>query len=330
MSYTDEHVGVVSGLADLINFISSMIIRVGCTIDSLPSAKVILFGSDLSLPDQLKHEFAQTLNAAFSRIELSTNSQNNEFHVTLDGFTVPPEKTTRRIVYGNSIHKAEHLNFYASLEPDEFVFFDNGLSSYASHAFDIATAFAQQHLPFPALACLSIGDNLTPPAYLSEIPKITVPFTVLGPVYARIRNTAATAQRLHTVPSTVLIGTSLFRTGKISWEEERCVYLKAVCALRARGIDDILFKSHPRDSSKPLLTLDDGVNLSNSSLPIEAFIDLNSPGTAYSISSTSLFTLRDYFGWQCFRLSAPAAQSLLDKSPHLRLTNTLPVADLSS
>tara|TARA_R110000868_G_scaffold43693_6_gene146731 strand:- start:5698 stop:6681 length:984 start_codon:yes stop_codon:yes gene_type:complete len=322
----EEHIGIVTGLADLVNFVGAACCRTGRTFDNLPPLKTILFGRDISLPMDLKAQFRQTLQDGFPNIELISNDRDEDWRVSEEGFSAPPRKMVQRIVYGNSIHKPPHLDFYASLTPDEFVFIDNGLSSYAEHHFNCRAEFARRGLPNPNLACLSLGASLPVPAYLSDFTATNLTLHELGPVYRQIRGSAAGHPTSGGLPAIVLIGTSLYRTKRITWEQERDIYLAAIKSFHAEGIRDILFKSHPRASDRPLLTADDNIEVFDSSLPVEAFADPSASGVAYSISSTSLFTLRDYFGWQTYRLETPAARALLDRSPHLGLVSHVPAA----
>lgn len=221
----------------------------------------------------------------------------------------------RRVVYGNLIHKRLQQTFYAFLEPDEFVFFDNGISSYWEHDADINSLFGALNLPSPSMAYLTL--DLPVPKYLAAFPARRLALADYEPIYAGMRRAAVPTAPLR---DDVIIGSSLFRTGRISWEDERAIYLRL-----AEKLDrPVAFKAHPRAADRPLVTSDDGFQVIESGIPIEALVQQGQIGAAYSISSTSLFTLASFFGWRAHCIETAATAEVMRASPHLALSQRMP------
>lgn len=313
-----RHVGVVTGLADFVNFLAALHSRTGQTDIASMAVSVALYGTDLTLPPKLVEEFRAIVQAAFPTIEIervpSQRLQGARFDSeNYDAFNAQEE----RIVYGHSIHKEIYLSFYSFLKPKEFIFFDNGLSSYASHNVDIAKDFVKFNLPIPSFANMTLCPDLPAPPYLKDFPVRPVTFSDYSAGFENIRAASPQRPSEQWLPNHVLIGTSLFRTGKISWEAERALYMRVIESLHARGEYNILFKAHPRASSRPLITEEDGIEVIDCSAPLEIFAIPNHPGVAYSISSTSLITLKKFYGWRTYRLENEATRTLLSQSPHL-------------
>lgn len=121
------------------------------------------------------------------------------------------------------------------------------------------------------------------------------------------------------LPTNVILGTSLFRTNRITWEDERELYLDLISTIQQKSNTRILFKTHPRAVAHPLITLNDGIEVLDTVAPVEAFAEFNTEGFAYSISSTSLFTLQKYYGFTPFRIDSPAVRKVAERMQHLDL-----------
>lgn len=323
-----EHIGVATGLADLANFLAAHKRRAAERGTEEGPIRIVLFGAKSSLPAGLQSEFTEVAVATFPELDVIVIPSQYVTRRGFDGeaFAHPYLRKTsaRRIVYGNAIHQPLHRSLYAYLKPDEFVFFDNGLSSYSEHDADIAGDFAAIGAPFPSMACLSLVPALHAPGYLSSIPQVALGYDDYADIYARLRAAAPGLPSGGWLPGHVILGTSLFRTKRIEWGEERSIYLRLIKALKARTDERVAFKAHPRASDRPLITSDDGVEVLDTGLPVEALVRPGSKGCAYSISSTSLFTLKEYFGWSSFRMETAASRAVIDASPHLGMVNVFP------
>ncbi len=322
---TTEHIGVVTGLSDLANFLAALRRRTGAIAPAGDIVKIVLFGGFGSLPAGLMKEFMQVAADAFpeARILLAPPERVSGSDFDSEGYVEPQlsERASRRIVYGNAIHKPFHQSFYAFLAPDEFVFFDNGLSSYWRHDADIKSEFERYGVAFPSEAFLSLSPGLPTPPYLSAIPQTPLDYADYAEIYARIAMAARIKPPGGWLANHVVLGTSLFRIKRISWEEERDIYRRLIDAIRREKDAAVTFKAHPRASDRPLLTEADGADVLETGVPVEAFIKPGATGRAYSISSTSLFTMQHYFGWTAYRLDSPAARLVIKRSPHLGMIN---------
>ncbi len=316
-----EHIGVVSGLLDLVNFLAACRVWSRERVPSKPKITAILFGHEASLPERLRSEFEFTIRRAFPYVDLEiippSCLNGNRFDESDASIGIDLKSASRRIVYGNAIHKKLHREFFKYLNPDEFVFFDNGLSSYADHPTDVATEFVKLDIPFPSLACYSLAPPLPIPDYLKSISNYDLTHNDFSSLFECLRRVDAQALPHDCLPSRVVIGTSLFRTKRIRWEEERAIYLKLFAKLREEEDSRILFKAHPRASNRPLIGPGDGVDVVDNSIPVEAFAKPDEKGVVYSISSTSLLTMEKYFGWRAYRIETEATRALLADSPHL-------------
>lgn len=323
----NEHIGVVTGLSDLVSFLAACRIRSEASAARLNKITAVLFGQKASLPERLQFEFDHALKNAFPFLTSAKVSPDCLKGSSFDQRGVPPALRTKssshRIVYGNLIHKRLYQEFFSSLMPDEFIFFDNGLSSYADHKSDIKKEFAALDLPFPSVACYSLCPPLPVPEYLGTIPQRSLTREEYTEFFDQLRLLASDWAPDRWLPPHVIIGTSLFRTNRISWEEERSIYLRLIDKLQDEEDSIILFKAHPRASSRPLITEDDGVDVLDSSLPVEAFVNPRTTGVVYSISSTSLLTMEKFFGWTAYRLETEMTQKLLADSPHLSKVNSI-------
>lgn len=320
-----EHIGVVTGLSDLIAFLAAVRARTQASAATMSNVKAVLFGGQGSLPEPLRIEFVKTVETAFPFVTAFTTRtpcvHAGEFSIGSVSADLPKKGTAFRVVYGNGIHKKPHQQFFSYLEPDEFVFFDNGLSSYASHPVDIKHEFTARNIPCPSLACYSLSSFLPIPSYLSSIPPYELSYAEYTEFFGRLRALEKSYSKEKWLPSNVIIGTSLFRTKRISWEMERSIYLSIIDRLKKSYNGDILFKCHPRSGVRLLITKEDGVTLFDSTLPAEAFVRPGSRGAIYSISSTSLLTFKKFFGWDAWRLENKATRQLLEGSPHLSMVN---------
>ena len=330
------HIGVVTGLPDLLNFIAALRKKAGLAPVAEANATALLFGGAGSLPQALITEFGVTIRRAFPALKaprIPTDCvQAGRFNPdALPDLDLRRQAGERRIVYGNAIHKRFHQELYAYLQPDEFVFFDNGLSSYAEHSADIESDFAARGLPFPSLACYSLSPPLNVPRYLAGIPGCSLGMEDYEDAFVALRRLdsgwGAPGRPLH-----VIMGTSLFRTQKISWDEERATYLHLISQLKStRPGETILYKAHPRACARPLITKGDGVDVVESTLPAEPFVTPGCNGAVYSITSTALFSFARLFSWKAHRIETPATRRLLDASPHLRMIDLISptaIADL--
>lgn len=322
-----EHIGVVTGLSDLVNFLGALRFRTKERIAGDSKIVAALFGHIESLPARLQAEFDWIVEKAFPYVNIVKIPpgclQGNRFRPDGMPRLSFPRSAGRRIVYGNGVHKRFHQEFFSYLEPDEFVFFDNGLSSYADHPSDIETEFAAHDIPFPSLACYSLSPPLPAPEYLSSIRSHYLGRQDYVAIYDALRAVVCETPETGWLPSHVVIGTSLFRTKRITWEEERSIYMKLIRRLQDAQDGGILYKAHPRASDRPLITKADGIDVLDSSVPVEVFVKPGSKGAVYSISSTALFTLNKYFGWTAHRIETPAARTVLNQSPHLRLVESI-------
>lgn len=244
--------------------------------------------------------------------------------VPLHVHAVNPSWNERVLVYGNSIHKPEFLEFYAFLAPDEFIFFDNGLSSYWSHDTDPIHDFPRHGIPRPAHAYLALHPPLPLPTYLERIPQTELTASDFAHPFKRMADASLEKPKHGHLPEHVILGTSLFRTNRISWDDERRLYLDLIAAIRQKSNSSILFKGHPRSSDRPLISRSDGVDVLETIVPIEAFAQIGGGGIAYSASSTSLFTLQKHYGFTARRLDSPAIQHVAGRMPHLDLVNQIP------
>ncbi|WP_425410245.1 polysialyltransferase family glycosyltransferase [Hyphococcus sp.] len=314
-----EHIGIVTGLSDFANFLAAYNLTTRNTNREGDILKAVLFGRPKSLPSGMQKEFLEVVCSAFPFI---------------DSFILPPEtvlknridfdnatrsrleKTpAKRIVYGNALHKPFHQYLYTFLKPDEFIFFDNGLSSYWDQPLDIHETFPEIGIPIPACACLGLAPPLQPPNYLKGLTQKSLSLNDFDMAFAGLRS-AGKSPRGGWLTETVIFGTSIFRTGHLSWEEERGVYLRLIETLKRRGENNIVFKAHPRATEKPIIFESDGVDVLENSIPVEAFVKPGAAGTAYGIASTSLITFERYFGWKSYRIDAPETRRAVEKKPH--------------
>lgn len=327
-----HHIGVVTGLPDLVNFLAVLHRRLGDPSQEGLAVTALLFGQPVSLPAELQSEFFELARNAFPflRADLIPPERVGVKEFDAEGYAPSwaGNPTGDRIVYTNGVHKPFHQSFYEWLQPDEIHFFDNGLSSYADHRADIPKDFAARGLPALTDAYLTLHPPLPVPAYLSFAQHHTLTQTDFAPIYARLREAAPTKPASGWLPGHVIIGSSLFRQGKITWDEEREIYLRLTAHIRERGGENILYKAHPRASSRPLIKEADGVEVLDNTTPVEAFVQPGSKGVAYSISSTALLTLPSQFGWRALRIDTDKTRDLIAASSHLSKVNAIDAVSL--
>lgn len=311
-----EHRGVVTGLADLVSFLVVARQQITALPNERHSIVATLFGPSGSLPKELQSEFLSITQSAFPNIVASVHdpvsADAGEFPINL---TARGANISSRTVYGNLIHKPLFQKYFATLRPDAFVFFDNGLSSYWEHDADIGADFSALDLPFPALASLPLSPPLAIPTYLSAIPSWRPTRDHFHEAFTTMRQVAPA--KVSPGVSIIVLGSSIFRTNVLRWEEERDLYRRLIEQLRGRG--PILFKAHPRAAARPLITEADGVDVLETTMPIEALIEPGHVGAVFGMASTALLTMPKFLGWRAYRLDTPETHRSAVKLPHQRL-----------
>ncbi|MCI4645867.1 MAG: alpha-2,8-polysialyltransferase family protein [Hyphomonadaceae bacterium] len=310
-----EYIAVVSGLMDVASFLAASA-RHGAGV--APDRIVLaLFGREVSLPEALQTEFSEIVARAFPQAELVIVPPHRVELKTFvsEGYDVPAlaRNADRRVVFSAALQSRFTRSFLSWLSPDELVFFDNGLSSYADWHANTLDHVISAGVPRPSAAYLSLHPTLDVPAYLRDVPVEVLRKKDFAHAFKRLRAGGTERPPGTWLPGQVIVGTSLFRTGRISWEAERALYLRLITRLKRSGETDILFKAHPRALTQPLITPEDGVAVFASTVPLEAYVRPNSVGTVYSISSSALITMPQFYGWQARRLSDPDTRKLFEQ-----------------
>jgi hypothetical protein len=277
---------------------------------------VALFGETLSVSEELHDDFQHVSRTAFPALEVFRVNPD-----AIEAAIVPPKKDgVRRIVYGTLIHHKRPRTFFARLMPDDFVFFDNGMSSYWEHG-DISDEFRKKRLPLPSLAALALAPPLPIPSYLAAYPLWRVTYEDLADIFASLQR--AVGVWVPDGDPGIVLGTSMFRTGAVTWEEERELYLRVIDRARAQHTS-VVFKGHPRAAHRPLIGEEDGVAIIETTAPIEALVQQGNTGCVYGMASTALFSMPKFFGWRAYRIEALASRRAAAERIHRRLADDLP------
>lgn len=298
---------IVSGLPDLVTALAALRRHGVCDAELRRRGYVLLLGHQGSLSDELCSVVRRVTRHAYGIERIGLHRWEN-------GAGALPEAIAAAgvapLVAGNHLQALSHREAIAAFGPEEFLFFDNGLSSYADHRVPVAEWLAAIPTCKRAVAYLTHRTRFGAPAYLSPFEVMDLPAADLREAAAPIRTACIPADAQLGDRAAIIIGTSFCRMGLVSPDDERAAHLRLLQEVRARHNGPIHFKAHPR-ASVALLSESDGVAVMDAHLPVEAFIS-GPGGAAYSFTSTCLFTLEDQFAWRTFRASHPAMDVVLE------------------
>lgn len=186
--------------------------------------------------------------------------------------------------------------------PDaEIILYDNGLDSHIDrpviNSLDHCAAIRRKDLHRTRTAIYALGDLLPLPAFAKGLQPVIPTGKSLR---AHIESLAAgLSENLARLPhpsgaAALIIGTSLYRGGKIAREAEAAIYRRRISELRQDGLS-VVCKEHPR-ASLPLLDGADNAQIAlRTSLPIEFLPLTMNIGLSSSLSSSALLTLKKLF-----------------------------------
>ncbi len=305
----DRYSIVVSGLADLVTALAVLRER-GVSLNAVAQrASVALYGGALSLPEAMVREFVEVCGVAFPglKVEVWRFADAAGEEAILRDVDVAEARFTRRVVVGNLLHSPAHRRLYAAMNPRHFVFYDNGLSSYADYKLSLEEELADWRRAPNFDAYLTHGDALGVPSYLGAAPPETLSVESFRTVYEHLQAACVDRAAMLDGESLLILGTSFYRTKLISLEDERDLHQRLIADVRRRFSGRVVYKPHPR-CDEELLGPGDAVEVLRSSMPVEALVAAPG-GHAFSFSSTALLTLQDHCGWRAHR----AAHPLMDK-----------------
>ncbi len=303
---------LASGLADLATAIAALTVH-GAWPRSDPSRiSVILVGHRVSLPDNLANSFrkaaAQSFN--FSDIEVF---RWGEDQAELEAFS--KSRSGADVVVANQLQDPRQRALVAALRPRQFIFYDNGLSSYSEHDVDLVSWAGELVNCRHFFAYLSYSDVFGDPAYLRPFQTTSLSPSALSMSMAEVRKGCVPLTDQLPEGAVVILGTSFDRTNIISASDELRIHQELLAVIGERHGGPIYFKPHPR-ANQTYLGEADGVIPLSAELPVEAFVS-SSDGTAYSFSSTALFSLPEMFGWDAYRVQHPLMERVFDARPQL-------------
>jgi len=314
-------------------FVSSLTELITCRAISLSGIEtkqeiVCFFGSKGSIPPKLYNEFIQLS----SRLKHQIVIDAVEVSGCVSAFAQPATlgdivEAIRSLfdglsiteIFTNSLEKG-FIAGAMKLFPDARVaVYDNGLVSHLDMPIYTgewrirrrrAGPIAQESMSRVEIAYFSLLEHLPVPAQLAgkEVRGISAEALRLATQEAH-DNWADLVPRLPSDYTEILIGTSFYKTERISFEEERNAYLGVVERLSERG-RKVAYKEHPRATERPLLTTADNVMVIDSSIPVEVICQDNPFLDAYSISSSSLFTLNKMMGTRMHAIGGNIADDL--------------------
>jgi hypothetical protein len=183
----------------------------------------------------------------------------------------------------------------------EITLYDNGLDSHIDRPVvdnaDHAAAIRRKDFDRIRTAIYALGDLLPVPAFAQALkPVVPTGASMRAHIGSLAAGLAGDLARLPGPPgaAALVIGTSLYRGGKITREAEADIYRRRISELRRDGLS-VVCKEHPRASS-PLLDAADGAQIAlRTSLPIE-FLPLTMDiRLSSSLSSSALLTLKKLF-----------------------------------
>jgi len=312
---------VVSGLPDLVTAIAALQ-QYGISLDELRSrALVLLLGDQISLPDDLCASFSRVAPQAFGFQHLGVHRWQDG-QPALDLIVAP--FVGAELAAANHLQAKPHRDFLTRIQPRQFVFFDNGLSSYADHRFDMPRWLDGMPLDKSATAYLTHLHRFGVPAYLAGLRCESIPAPLLRTAAEAIGLTCLDPAERLGAGDAVILGTSFSRSRLISVEDERAAHALLWREVSRRHPGRICFKAHPR-AIVPMFEDPTIVRELDKALPLEAFVS-EGGGAAYSFSSTCLFTLEDQFGWASYRASHPALDMVLDARMQLAKMDTMQVS----
>ncbi|MAN45849.1 MAG: hypothetical protein CMF04_06520 [Hyphomonas sp.] len=219
------------------------------------------------------------------------------------------------LVVANQLQSPRQRELITALQPREFIFYDNGLSSYVDHKVDMERWIETLPNCQRFAAYLSYANEFGIPAYLHAFDTASLAPSVLARSAQLVCNAFLTEKDLLPAGAAVILGTSFDRTNILSASEEQALHQHLAKLVRERHEGPIFFKPHPRAGDVYLTEADDVSPLSTE-LPIEAYVS-SADGTAYSFSSTALFSLPAMFGWKAHRVQHELMDKVFTSRPQL-------------
>ncbi len=303
---------LVSGVADLMTAIAAL--RVDGVWSEAHSHKTIavIIGQRVSLPENLVGAFREVAANSFglSDIKAFRWGEDND---AIDKFI--DIEAGADILAANQLQDSRQRGLIAALKPRQFMFYDNGLSSYASHDIDINSWIAGMPECRRFAAYLSCAREFGVPPYLRAFAVASLTPDALKKSAHDIRKACVSRQDVLSSNAVVILGTSFDRTNIISADEEHILHKQMIDAIRKQQGGPYFFKPHPR-ANQAYLADEDDVKTLPTELPVEVYIS-GSGGTAYSFSSTALFTLPMMFGWRAYRVAHPLMEKVFRARPQL-------------
>jgi hypothetical protein len=290
----------------------------------------VLFGFPVSLPPDLQQAFlahadvfgdwAETTVALFEPETPEEAIQQRFRDLVAD----------RRIerIFVHSLSKPIERAVFALWPDAEIILFDNGLSSHISRRLEPRDGSSPwQFVRREALAQVkeawfTLGEFLEPPAVLGEDrPRDLPPQMLRRAIRSALERLDARGEAPPTSeePRDLILGTAFFRTGRVGFKKERAAYLELLSDLKAEGRPTPLFKPHPRQGEKPILTAEDGVEVIDSHLPVELWAERQAISRSFSIASSGLLTLKLLNQTPGIRFARKTIRPVRKAARHVRL-----------
>ena len=263
----------------------------------------ILFGFPVSIPGDLRRSFNDHASIFGDWSETSVlvvEPETGEEAIQAAFRDVIGARRIDRIIV-HSLSKPIERAVLAAWPEAEIVLFDNGLSSHVSRRLEPRDGSSPwQYVRREALARVqeawfTLGDFLDPPAVLGAERPRTLPARALQAAIAQANSrleAKGEAPPVSGEPRDLILGSAFFRTGRMSFEDERAAHLELVRDLEAEGRPAPLFKAHPRQGEQAVLGEADGVEVIDSHLPVELWAARRPISRSFSMASSALLTLR--------------------------------------
>lgn len=303
---------LASGIADLTTAVATLMSNGAWADATLRDVTALIIGQGGSLPDNLIRAFRRTAETAYGLQNIyafrwgEDDDNIRKFAETESG---------SGMVVANQLQSPRQREFITVLKPREFIFYDNGLSSYVDHKIDMAGWLDTLSDCQRFEAHLSYASEFGVPAYLNSFDAISLAPSIREQSMLIVREACLREQDLLPPGAAVILGTSFDRTNILSASEERVLHQQIAKVIREEHDGPIFFKPHPRAGDVYLTEADDVSPLSTE-LPIEAYVS-SADGTAYSFSSTALFSLPAMFGWKAHRVQHELMDAVFASRPQL-------------
>lgn len=261
---------LASGIADLTTAVAALMNNGAWADLASRDVTAVIIGQGVSLPDNLIGAFRRAAETAYGLQHIYA-FRWGEDDDSIRKFA--EAESGCGMVVANQLQSSRQRELVTALKPREFMFYDNGLSSYVDHKIDMAGWFETLSDCQRFEAHLSYADEFGVPAYLHSFDAAPLAPSTLARSMLCVREACLTERELLPSGAVVVLGTSFDRTNIVSASKERTLHQQMVKCVRARHEGPIFFKPHPR-AGDVYLTEVGGVFSLSTELAIEADVPL--------------------------------------------------------